>query len=399
MASRRLNDWISRYLEYTDNTEPPTSYHTWSAISVIAACLQRRVWLTRGHRTIYPNEYIVLVGPSGRTRKGTAMNLAEDLISGLTMPRAGEAATKESLVQLMKNSVGTFVDPMGRGMRFQCPLHILSPELSVFLGNRDIKFLSWLTDWYDSKDRWVYQTKNMGTDEVAGVCVNILGGTAQDWMSSMIPQEAMGGGFTSRVIWVVEYDKKQAVADETLSKTELELKEKLAHDINVIYTLTGPMKMTKEADEWYKEWYLKEEELLKTSSHPVQDPRLSGYVERRPTHLLKISIIMSASRGNDLTITVKDLERTLTCLNAIEPKMGSVFTGVGQNPYALTTEKILEYITSLGTVSRSTLLRRFRHDVNAEAFENIERVLSDMKLIKVIEDPMNSERKYEYIGP
>ena len=70
--SRLVPDWIESYLEATDNTEPPILYRTWTAVSVIAAVLQRKVFL-EWHTRIFPNMYIVLVGPPGRCRKGTAM--------------------------------------------------------------------------------------------------------------------------------------------------------------------------------------------------------------------------------------------------------------------------------------------------------------------------------------
>ena len=83
MGSRYYNDFLSAYLAYTNNTEPPTSYHTWTALSMIAAALQRRVYIKWGYETIYPNMYIVLVGPSGKCRKGTAMNVGKDLLKDL----------------------------------------------------------------------------------------------------------------------------------------------------------------------------------------------------------------------------------------------------------------------------------------------------------------------------
>ncbi|KKL16209.1 hypothetical protein LCGC14_2497870, partial [marine sediment metagenome] len=83
MSLRRLNDWVSGYIEYSQETESPLSYHVWTGISLLAAALQRRVYIRWGYEILYPNMYIVLVGPSGKCRKGSAMNLGKDIITGL----------------------------------------------------------------------------------------------------------------------------------------------------------------------------------------------------------------------------------------------------------------------------------------------------------------------------
>ena len=82
--SRSLPDWITSYLEYTDNTESPLQFNTWIAVSCLAGTLQRRVWF-QWAETVYPNHMILLVGDSGRTRKGLAIDKARPLFdnSGL----------------------------------------------------------------------------------------------------------------------------------------------------------------------------------------------------------------------------------------------------------------------------------------------------------------------------
>ena len=72
-------DWISAYLKYTEETESPVSYHTWTAVSMIAGALQRKCYMQWGLETIYPNMYIVLVGSAGRSRKSLAINIGEEI--------------------------------------------------------------------------------------------------------------------------------------------------------------------------------------------------------------------------------------------------------------------------------------------------------------------------------
>ena len=81
--------WLDVYLKYVDNTESPTSYHVWTALSCIAGALQRKCYIKWGLETVYPNMYVVLVGSAGRTRKSLAINIGQDVFKELDLKTAG----------------------------------------------------------------------------------------------------------------------------------------------------------------------------------------------------------------------------------------------------------------------------------------------------------------------
>jgi hypothetical protein len=400
MAYREAGDWISSYIEYTKNTEPKQSFHTWTGISVLAAVLQRRVWMQWGHQKIFPNMYVVLCGTSGRARKGTAMGIGSDLLRKVTQVKmVSESVTREALIKSMQDSVTNFVDPQyPSNPQLHCAVTIFSEELAVFLGQGDIKFLSNLTDWYDSKDVWTYETKGKGREEINGVCINLLGATAPDWLQSILPQEAVGGGFTSRVIFVVEESKGKTVPDPQLSAHEIALRSKLIEDLEQISALAGPYEFTPEAKNLYEEWYTNEDTKIARGNSPVPDPRFSGYNERRPTHIKKLSMIMSASRGNDLMITFDDFERSRKLLEAVEVKMMRAFGGLGQSKYGVLTTTILDYIVDKKRmVKRSEILNRFYTDIDPESLEMIMKTLEQMKVVKVTYKIEDGEAEYTLI--
>ncbi|MDE3023542.1 MAG: hypothetical protein KGI54_17110, partial [Pseudomonadota bacterium] len=238
--ARELQDWLEAYLTYTDNSESPLSYHTWCGLSVIAGALQRRIYLKWGlGQVIYPNLYVVLIGPSGRTRKGVALGIAKDFLKQIkTISIAPESSSgRQAMILAMKRSFINFQDPTDGKVKFHCAITAFSEELSVFLGQGDIAYLSNLTDWYDSKDDWEYETVGRGKDTLQGLCLNLMGGTAPDWIQSMIPPEAVGGGFTSRVIFVVEERKRKIVPEHFVTDAEKELQGKLVRDLERISKL------------------------------------------------------------------------------------------------------------------------------------------------------------------
>lgn len=400
MSSRELTDWLTGYLEYTKNSEPPVAYHTWVGISVIASVLQRRCYLKWGHETIYPNMYIVLVGPSGKCRKGTAMGFGQGLISSLNgLSLTSESTTREALIRAMTDASDQYKDASTGEVKFHCSLTCMSGELSVFLGQNDLRFLADLTDWYDSKDVWTYKTKNSGTDKIRGLCFNLLGATAPDWLQSILPEEAIGGGFTSRIIFVVEENKGKTVSLHTITQDEISLREKLKRDLERILLLSGHFRFSEEAESLYKAWYEQEEKHTMDGEPAIEDPRFAGYCDRRATHIRKLCMILSASRGDSMIIDSEDFERARKILVAAETKMPRVFGGLGKSPYSAVTEKVLNYIAMRKVVKRSILMQRFYRDMDGNILRTIEEILEYMKVVKIKRDPASGETVYEYVGP
>src|SRR2546423_776436 len=60
-AARKCTSWIESFVDWTDNLESTELWCRWSAISTIAAVLERKVWCTTS-APLYPNLYVFLVG-------------------------------------------------------------------------------------------------------------------------------------------------------------------------------------------------------------------------------------------------------------------------------------------------------------------------------------------------
>lgn len=397
MTGRFLNDWLSGYLEYTKGSEPPISYHTWTGISIIAGALQRKCFLQWGFETIYPNMYIIIVGPSGKARKGVALGIGKDMLNTTGIQLTSEAITREALIRTMKGAITNFQDDKGL-VKFHCSVTCISEELSVFLGQSNIAFLSNLTDWYDSKDKWTYETKGSGTDQLQGLCFNLLGATAPDWLQSMLPQEAVGGGFTSRVIFVVEERKGKTVSKHVLSQHELDLKSALEADLERISQLSGEFHFDDEGEKCYVDWYEEQDRLMAAGHLPVADERFSGYCERRSTHIRKLCMALSASRSNDLTIRKVDFDRAIKILKSAESKMYKTFGGLGTAAYGQITERVLQFIKHQKTVTRSILMTKFRRDMDGGTLKIVEDVMSMMHVVKLTHNLQGGEVLYEWVG-
>ena len=399
--SRELDDWLDSYLKYTDNTESPVSYHTWCGLSVIAGALQRRVYLQWGlAETIYPNLYVVLIGPSGRTRKGTAIGIAKSMLkatAGVTVVPESSSG-RQAMILAMKRASKNFEDPIDGKIKFHCSVTAFSEELSVFLGQGDIAYLSNLTDWYDSKDDWEYETVGRGKDSLQGLCLNLCGGTAPDWIQSMIPQEALGGGFTSRVIFIVEEKKRKIVPEYVVDDATRELGEKLQRDLERIANLAGEMRFDEEGKQAYVDWYIDQDTKLSAGQPAIPDTRFAGYCERRATHLRKLMLVCSASRGDDLKLTKADFLKAKGLLEAAEVKMGRTFGGLGKARNSAETDTVMDFIREMGTTTRQMLLKKFYRDIDPMTLSTVETTLEQAGKIKIKLLVQQRDKMYTWIG-
>jgi len=398
-VSRECEDWVSSYLEYTAGSEPPTIYHHWGALAVIAGALQRKVHIKMGFERIYPNMYVILVGHSGRTRKGVALEVAYKMLSTLaTVSIAPESSSREAIILAMKRSMNNFENPIDGSTTIHCSITAFPEELAVLLGQGDIKLLANLTDWYNSKDEWSYETVGRGRDALQGVCLNLFGATAPDWIQSMLPQEAVGGGFTSRVIFVVAERKRDTVPEHNLSNAEILLQEQLARDLERIHQLKGQYSFTHDGRKAYMEWYLDQDAKLTNGQPAIEDRRFAGYCERRATHLRKLMILMSASRSDSLELTLTDFKSALHILELTEQKMHKTFGGLGTAPHSDISEKVMDFIRIMTVTTRSQLLVKFHHDMDSVALGQIETLMEQMKVVKIKLLPDQREKVYEWIG-
>lgn len=388
-----MTDWLDAYMKYTENSEPPDTYKLWTGISVIAACLRRKCVLNWGSLTFYPNMYVVLVGPSGKCRKGTAMKPGMKLLKDIGVPLSSESITREALVRELKESRDDQVDVLTGTPYLHSSLTIYSEELTVFLGYNNQQLMADLCNWYDCGDKWTYRTKNMGTDEIRGVWVNLVGATTPELLQTTLPRDAIGGGLTSRIIFVYEFKKGKTVLVPFYTDEERELEEKLIRDLGKISLLTGEFKLTEGFVNKWIDWYSVQDQCR----GPIfDDYKFSGYVERRPTHAMKLSMILSASRTSDMVVTEGDLERALKILAITEIKMPHTFSGIGRLDMSDIVHRIMVFVSQVKKITYSDLLRTFYQDVDRIGLDKMVDTMEAMHFIKRTMLP-GGEVEIEYI--
>lgn len=352
--ARSLSDWLDVYMHFTDNTEPCELYRTWVGISVIASALQRKCYLRWGSQIWYPNLYIVLTGPPAEPRKGTAMASGYELLRHLNLAVSADRLTPEQFIRELSQSLITTQFPNGRFMQ-HCSMTVFSKELTVFLGYKNSQFLSDLTDLYDCADNWSYRTKGSGAFEVTGAWLNILGATTPEQIQAALPTEAVGGGFASRVMFIYADRRGKTVP---MPLYDEELKDKLIADLEQISLLAGPFTSTNEYIAARTEWYVSASE----ENQIIQDARFAAYYGRKASTVTKLSMILSASRSDEMILREEDFIRAISLLEEAEIPMQRALSGVGKSDYAEVLPQLIEEILKHKEVTMRYLMNRFSHD-------------------------------------
>lgn len=382
---RNLPDWIDGFMLLTENSEPPVLFRKWTAISTIASALQRKVRVELGISLIfYPNFYIVLVGPSA-TGKGTAMRYAADLISQIPSIRlSAQATSRQALIRRMKNNNLTDIDIATGKQQFHSSLTVFSNEFTVFLGYNNRELISDLCDWYDCSNKWEYETIKRDKEEIIGVWVNILAGTTPDNIQASLPAEAIGGGLTSRIIFVNEEKRNKLVIFPSPTAEELELQQLLIRDLEQISLMSGIFQYTENAMSFYSDWCNDA-----AVNPPFVDPKFDGYCGRRRNHLISLAMVCSASRDNSLILTRDDFERAASLLDEVEVKMGTVFRGMGRSDISSLLADAIVFLSNSAVpdVPMFMFARRFEGDADKFAMDRVLTTLEVMQYIKIVRRP------------
>jgi energy-coupling factor transporter ATP-binding protein EcfA2 len=383
--ARNLSDWLDSFMELTDNSEPPALFRKWAGISAIAAALQRKVRLELGlSLTFYPNLYIVLVGPSA-TGKGTAMKFASDIIEQVpTIRLSAQATSLQALIRRMKDTNLTDVNVETGEQTYHSSLTIFSTEFTVFLGYHNQELIAALCEWYDCHNRWTYETIARKKEEVVGVWVNLFAGTTPDAIQASLPIESIGGGLTSRIIFVVEEKRGKLVVVPTKTEREMQLQQKLVYDLEAINRLSGIMQYTEGFLKIYSDWCY-----YADGHRPFQDKKFDGYCGRRRKHLITLAMVCCASHSDEMIITSEDIDRAIELLAEVEIKMGKVFKGMGRSGTADLLNDAITFVanSAVADIPLFQFARYFEGDMDKIEMDRVITTLEAMNLIKVIKSP------------
>lgn len=386
-SSRRiLPSWTDAFFKYTENKGSPALFRRWAGIFAVAAALERKVWVRTAKGILYPNLYVIKVGPPG-AGKTLATATAHDLLSELKEHHiAPTSMTKASLIDALAEAERRIIRPQDTPSVVQFnSLTVMSDELGVLIPAYENDFMNVLTTIYDCR---VYsetrRTKNISI-RIEAPQFNVIAATTPAYLNNLIPEGAWDQGFLSRTLLV--YSGAEPPGDIwTIPESDKKLRADLIEDLKHIGNLYGPMRFTEEAAEAYTQW------VMQGGPPEPNHPKLIHYSTRRGAHLLKLCMIASISQSDTLIVTLDHYAEALDWLLEMEAAMEDIFKSMKTGGDMRIIEEAYHYAwTTYMKEKKPIMEHRLAHFVAERApSHNVGRILEVMEKARILEKQFTS---------
>lgn len=372
-------DFISQYLLYNSGNMVPRVYHRWSAISILAMTLGRKVYVDQKYYRVHPSMYMCLVGEQG-TRKSSAKDLAFDMFHTIfeDYPLGASVQSREKTVERLSGDEyqRAFIDIDGCSIEYK-PLAFFINEFKNFLSINPAGMIEFLTDIYDTK-KFAADTLKHGLQPVVNPCINILACETPDWIIDKLKLNIIAGGFSRRMIYVYETEYPPRITFPDITPPMAEAKDWCMRHLVKASELIGPFEWEPTARAFFKDWF---ENLPRPT-----DKILAGFYEAKDTIVMKIAMCLAAAEENPRRVlTLEIIQMAIALLLAdVERNLPRLTAGSGRNELAMPTQRILELLASNdGWLPEKKLLIEMERDVNGIELFNIFRSLKSTDRIFV----------------
>jgi hypothetical protein len=389
-------NFMRDYLLYSSGNEANPNYHLWSGLVTLATVISRRVWLDFGYFKISPNLYVVLLGPPGN-KKTTAMRVAKTFLHQLCkkdpnlIPFSAQCQSKENLVKELFTYKRKFTyGPNGEADTLEyTPLSIFVTELSQFLGTSTAgHMLDFLTTIWDG-DPYDRSTNLHGKEFIPNPFVCMLGCTTPNWITGYLKTDVITGGFSRRAIFVYEIRDGEPVPFPRLTEEQLAAYQRMIDRGTALLSVGGEIKWDPSAKERWEQWYVHNQRNL------PRDENLQFYFRTKWVQILKVAMLMSLSRSNQLVLQWDSVEAAMAVLDKMEQNLPKVFQGIGRNELSAISAQVIELLyQAQGPVRRKQVESTLWANADQrEIYNIIQHLLASEKLFEVSETLPNGVKR------
>ena len=366
------DSFIGQYMEYMSYVETAESYDFWCALWAIGTGVGRDVYVDRPNSPVYLNWYIILAAEAGTTRKSTAIGSIRDIVEGTTPILAGKTSptsleillherTRESGTANAAFAVSELVTVLGR-----------EGHLATMPGL--------LTDLYDCPDRR-YSPGTIEHGEIIqeNIYVTFISASTPAWLVTAINPSVIEGGFTSRVIFVVDDNRKRAIAwpqprrDGSLGEvrqTYHQSVERAKGNEGILISKGGLKK--------FRHWY------NNRATHV--DPFQSSFEAREDDHVLRLAACLTINSGV-LEIQATHVTTAIRCIEAAKSSANNLFGGGISEKARITgaITRVREILIKAGSdgIKHSTLQRRIVRHVDAKELRLLTNIMHECGMIQI----------------
>ena len=303
-------DWLGTYRHWTKDYEAPDVYHKWSAVTVFAHALGRRIFCALDGMIVFPGHMMtLLVGPPAILRKSSTAGRAAGLIANAQdrckdPSRLNFMADRVSNESIFDNLYGE-ADPEN----VDCMGFLYASEFSSIANKNSYmeeipEILCNLYDCalgeYEPETRTVkpaFFKRRFRRDAATGGLrlrnpgITLLACTTSTHMQKTLPPYIRSTGFLSRVL--VIYAERSNRPPNPLTNTDPErwhTQSWLTDQLALATEIEGEVVMTPACREAYEAWYAKKQLQIRGVT---EDSIVHGFASRSHLHALRLAIIFA----------------------------------------------------------------------------------------------------------
>ncbi|MGH7746716.1 MAG: hypothetical protein ACREQ5_18470, partial [Candidatus Dormibacteria bacterium] len=269
-----------------------------------------------------------------------------------------QITTWQSLITHVAEA-GEMLEINGEEFTMSCVTISLS-EFGSFFDPSNRELVDNLTDMWDGKlGTIVKETKTNGSDTMVNPWINILACTTPEWISDNFNRSLVGTGFGSRPVFVyadrpnefISYPKRNQTDKREQKTRELDLVEGLQE----IAKLKGEYLLTEEAYEWGDQWYVQFMENLLKNPNKTE----AGFQGRRQTHVHKLAMVISASKGEFPMISKEILQEAEQRVRELDKDVTQIFSFIGQSALSRTAREMMEILSAKRSILKQSMYRTY----------------------------------------
>jgi hypothetical protein len=291
------------YKHLIGKSEVPLAFHMWSFISMLAACVEDRVWIYKGKDKLFPHLYVFLIG-SAASGKGTAIRRVRNLFDEAKITEAlyGQTTAWDFADRLCRTyeEHGETIGPFPK-------VFLITEELSHDIGDAKLAkpFMRLMTKLYtDAGEKSYTGTRTHGRFVIEDPCVNWLMGSNMEDLIESLDKNAAGSGFFSRVAPVMsEYDSTLRFWEPIIPPDYEEVRMHILVRLWNLKQITGQFVIEDEAVERGTRWY-------HNRKFPETKEEQPNW-KREQDLVLKLSMILCLADGGALVIRRAHLEEAI----------------------------------------------------------------------------------------
>lgn len=378
---RKLESWTDSFNRYMANKGSPALFTKWAGIFAVAAALERKVWIRTGKGVLYPNLYVITVGPPG-AGKTLATSVVHDFLSQLEDHHiAPTSVTKASLIDALNLAERKIIRPMETpAITSFNSLIVASDELGVFLPAYENDFMQVLTNIYDCRVYSETRRTSKINIKMEAPQLNFTAATTPSYLTSLLPEGAWDQGFLSRTMLI--YSGADAPSDLfQINNYDKQLEEDLIHDLHEIGNMFGKLSFEEDVKEALNAWHI-------GGGQPAPShPKLSHYNTRRTAHLLKLCMVSCVARGESQIITLDNYIEALDWLMECEQVMADIFRAMRSGGDGKVMEECYHYLYEAWVKSKQPVQehRLYAFLQERTPAHNVGRIIEVMEKANLIE--------------